>query len=292
MTPAYLNPPSSPCPLVGQREEDQHLKLFISSHDHQASSSLLVPTFFERKQHDEKGIKFEEPQLQEHDDEKSVEEDINKHHKLSICQSQGGDPSKSTTGPVQWMSSKMRLMQKMMNPNFQDTVKSSRTIKNFPSDQQHRNGEINSPNCINNNTTRVCADCNTTTTPLWRSGPRGPKSLCNACGIRQRKARRAMAEAAAAANGIVVSTNISTTKSYKVHNKEKKSRKSQGAQYKTKCKLMDTSHSKRKLSFKDLALSLRNNSTFGRVFPQDEAEAALLLMELSCGLVHSKKFSI
>lgn len=118
------------------------------------------------------------------------------------------------------------------------------------------------------------------------------QSLCNACGIRQRKARRAMAEAAAAANGIVVSTNNSTTKSYKVHNKEKKSRKSHGAQYKTKCKLMDTSHSKRKLSFKDLALSLRNNSTFGRVFPQDEAEGALLLMELSCGLVHRKKFSI
>nr|XP_023888430.1 putative GATA transcription factor 22 [Quercus suber] len=280
MTPAYLNPPSSPCPLVEQREEDQHLKLFISPHDHQASSSLLVPTFFERKQHDEKGIKFEEPQLQEHDDEKSVEEDISKHHKLSICQSQGGDPSKSTTGPVQWMSSKMRLMQKMMNPNFQDTDK-----------QRHGNGEINSPNCINN-TIRVCADCNTTTTPLWRSGPRGPKSLCNACGIRQRKARRAMAEAAAAANGIVVSTNNSTTKSYKVHNKEKKSRKSHGAQYKTKCKLMDTSHSKRKLAFKDLALSLRNNSTFGSVFPQDEAEGALLLMELSCGLVHSKKFCI
>ncbi|OEL30392.1 hypothetical protein BAE44_0008592 [Dichanthelium oligosanthes] len=39
---------------------------------------------------------------------------------------------------------------------------------------------------------RVCSDCNTTKTPLWRSGPCGPKSLCNACGIRQRKARRAM----------------------------------------------------------------------------------------------------
>ncbi|KAJ1259657.1 hypothetical protein BS78_10G172700 [Paspalum vaginatum] len=39
---------------------------------------------------------------------------------------------------------------------------------------------------------RVCSDCNTTKTPLWRSGPCGPKSLCNACGIRQRKARRAL----------------------------------------------------------------------------------------------------
>ncbi|CAI0551631.1 unnamed protein product [Linum tenue] len=39
---------------------------------------------------------------------------------------------------------------------------------------------------------KVCCDCKTTRTPLWRSGPAGPKSLCNACGIRFRKRRRAM----------------------------------------------------------------------------------------------------
>ncbi|XP_078175204.1 GATA transcription factor 1-like [Carex rostrata] len=33
----------------------------------------------------------------------------------------------------------------------------------------------------------VCANCRTSKTPLWRSGPSGPKSLCNACGIRFRK---------------------------------------------------------------------------------------------------------
>ncbi|GFY90522.1 GATA transcription factor 16 [Actinidia rufa] len=36
---------------------------------------------------------------------------------------------------------------------------------------------------------KSCADCKTTKTPLWRSGPVGPKSLCNACGIRYRKKR-------------------------------------------------------------------------------------------------------
>ncbi|GAV79453.1 GATA domain-containing protein [Cephalotus follicularis] len=39
---------------------------------------------------------------------------------------------------------------------------------------------------------RCCTDCKTTKTPLWRGGPAGPKSLCNACGIRYRKKRRAM----------------------------------------------------------------------------------------------------
>ncbi|KAK6913732.1 Zinc finger, GATA-type [Dillenia turbinata] len=37
---------------------------------------------------------------------------------------------------------------------------------------------------------KTCADCGTSKTPLWRSGPAGPKSLCNACGIRSRKKRR------------------------------------------------------------------------------------------------------
>ncbi|XP_030474585.1 GATA transcription factor 15-like [Syzygium oleosum] len=39
-------------------------------------------------------------------------------------------------------------------------------------------------------TKKTCADCGTTKTPLWRGGPAGPKSLCNACGIRSRKKRR------------------------------------------------------------------------------------------------------
>ncbi|KAL6222409.1 hypothetical protein ACLB2K_005801 [Fragaria x ananassa] len=49
---------------------------------------------------------------------------------------------------------------------------------------------------------RRCANCDTTSTPLWRNGPRGPKSLCNACGIRFKKEeRRATAAAATSANG-------------------------------------------------------------------------------------------
>ncbi|CAD6334573.1 unnamed protein product [Miscanthus lutarioriparius] len=35
-----------------------------------------------------------------------------------------------------------------------------------------------------------CVECHTTATPMWRGGPTGPRSLCNACGIRYRKKRR------------------------------------------------------------------------------------------------------
>ena len=30
----------------------------------------------------------------------------------------------------------------------------------------------------------TCANCRTQKTPLWRNGPLGPKTLCNACGVR------------------------------------------------------------------------------------------------------------
>ncbi|XP_039071625.1 GATA transcription factor 21-like isoform X3 [Hibiscus syriacus] len=152
--------------------------------------------------------------------------------------------------------------------------------------QQPSSSTDHSGNSYNNNnsTIRVCADCNTTKTPLWRSGPRGPKSLCNACGIRQRKARRAMAAAAtAAATG---STAVERTKS-KVQHKTKRSNDDCVPHFKNKkCKLNPQSQSRKKLCFEDLRIILSKNSAFHRVFPQAEKEAAILLMALSYGLVH------
>ncbi|XP_057954876.1 uncharacterized protein LOC131148932 [Malania oleifera] len=36
-------------------------------------------------------------------------------------------------------------------------------------------------------TEKRCSQCNNDDTPMWRKGPLGPKSLCNACGIKYRK---------------------------------------------------------------------------------------------------------
>jgi hypothetical protein len=33
----------------------------------------------------------------------------------------------------------------------------------------------------------VCLNCNSSSTPQWRMGPTGPKTLCNACGVRYKK---------------------------------------------------------------------------------------------------------
>ncbi|KAK4271171.1 hypothetical protein QN277_019903 [Acacia crassicarpa] len=42
-----------------------------------------------------------------------------------------------------------------------------------------------SPNCD----LRICTNykCRTRNTPMWRRGPLGPKTLCNACGIQYKK---------------------------------------------------------------------------------------------------------
>ncbi|CAH8380181.1 unnamed protein product [Eruca vesicaria subsp. sativa] len=36
---------------------------------------------------------------------------------------------------------------------------------------------------------RRCSHCGTNTTPQWRTGPDGPKTLCNACGVRFKSGR-------------------------------------------------------------------------------------------------------
>ncbi|CAH8357872.1 unnamed protein product [Eruca vesicaria subsp. sativa] len=42
---------------------------------------------------------------------------------------------------------------------------------------------------ISSKVARKCTHCETTETPQWREGPNGPKTLCNACGVRFRSGR-------------------------------------------------------------------------------------------------------
>ncbi|KAK9990399.1 hypothetical protein SO802_025384 [Lithocarpus litseifolius] len=71
------------------------------------------------------------------------------------------------------------------------------------------NGSYNNNSSNDPLLARRCANCDTTSTPLWRNGPRGPKSLCNACGIRFKKEeRRATAAASTTSNNGATSGSL------------------------------------------------------------------------------------
>ncbi|KDP34100.1 hypothetical protein JCGZ_07671 [Jatropha curcas] len=310
MTPVFLNSSSSNSfPLVELKEDQpQHdLQLFLSPH--QASTT---PTFFNAPTRDQevndKCISRGRRSSNDHHkyntlSSPSLNENTRKANKLISCKREdniigdyydgnGGGGGEGSSSITKWLPSKVSLMQTMINSNCSsETDKPVKFTLKFQDQQCHAKSHN-----TNTTTIRVCSDCNTTTTPLWRSGPRGPKSLCNACGIRQRKARRAMA-AAAMANGTVAATETlssssssSTKTNYKLqYNKDKKLRTAgHVTQGKKLSKPPDPPHqTQRKLCLKNLALSLSNNSALQRIFPQDVQEAAILLMELSCGFIHS-----
>ncbi|KZV96182.1 hypothetical protein EXIGLDRAFT_765562, partial [Exidia glandulosa HHB12029] len=48
----------------------------------------------------------------------------------------------------------------------------------------------------------VCSDCGRTDSPEWRKGPLGPKTLCNACGLRYSKKRNEVAGGGAGSSAL------------------------------------------------------------------------------------------
>ncbi|XAR57028.1 hypothetical protein NMG60_11025026 [Bertholletia excelsa] len=114
---------------------------------------------------------------------------------------------------------------------------------------------------------KTCADCGTTKTPLWRGGPAGPKSLCNACGIRSRKKKRAL-----------LGLNKGST--------EKKTKKTAINSHRNNGKLGESV--KRNIATA-LGPEVLQRSTVERLRRKlgEVEQAAVLLMALSCGSVYT-----
>ncbi|XVF32849.1 hypothetical protein REPUB_Repub17cG0118000 [Reevesia pubescens] len=104
-----------------------------------------------------------------------------------------------------------------------------------------------------------CVDCNATRTPLWRGGPAGPRSLCNACGIRYRKKKRALL-------GLNRDSRIEKSKS------------------KTG---IDVNRSGIKSLGRDMGLHHMVGKHGWKSKLREEEQAAFLLMALSCGYVYA-----
>ncbi|GMH20459.1 hypothetical protein Nepgr_022300 [Nepenthes gracilis] len=124
-----------------------------------------------------------------------------------------------------------------------------------------------STNSKTNELAKSCSDCHTTTTPLWRGGPAGPKTLCNACGIKYHKKRRAL---------------LGLDKGRSEKRKKKCRRNSSGREieFPLKIKMLASSGG-------DLLLKKSNASANLRGKLGEEEQAAILLMALSCGSVYA-----
>ncbi|XP_042509384.1 GATA transcription factor 19-like [Macadamia integrifolia] len=103
-----------------------------------------------------------------------------------------GTPSTRQTKDKSMGNHHRRSMSNLCWDIFQTNKSHSSTSTTHKSSS--RGGNSNNGNILNLNGdplfARRCANCDTTSTPLWRNGPRGPKSLCNACGIRYKKEER------------------------------------------------------------------------------------------------------
>ncbi|KAK4756593.1 hypothetical protein SAY87_006720 [Trapa incisa] len=344
MAPAYLSSqPSGPFPLL-EIKEDHHqqthqlMNLFLSSPSPQEDLSSHLTSPVHHFQHPREGqFVGDHPQvclidkvvadpiliphggsISSSDHHSSCEEgrglsiflpmDQISDQEINSHQSHG-----NSSLSLKWVSSKMRITHRVKtSPTNCPAVEWSSSNDPIKRSEDYGYGSRNLS--TDNGTVRVCSDCKTTTTPLWRSGPRGPKSLCNACGIRQRKARRAM-EAAAATMGIgnAAYTDASSSRingsNFKWPNKlDKKPRSNKNNdnlshQFK-RSHSVDDNHSspppfkyhhgarnKKQSLIGNFATGLTGNSSSsgnGGVLPKNEAEAAaLLLMELSRGLLHA-----
>ncbi|GAB4835763.1 hypothetical protein Ancab_000672 [Ancistrocladus abbreviatus] len=141
-----------------------------------------------------------------------------------------------------------------------------------------------------NENKKSCTDCKATRTPLWRSGPAGPRTLCNACGIRYRK--RKVGEA-----GQEQSKSTTQPRPASKRDKSGSSTSTSDANNHSNSGTSKNDHEKLRESLKmrlvDLGKEMmfqttlkspvkrqRSSSKLGEV-----EEAAVLLMSLSCGSV-------
>ncbi|KAI3701404.1 hypothetical protein L6452_26444 [Arctium lappa] len=333
MTPIYLNSSSNDHYnehqfLSPTDHHNEHQFLSPNSQTSSSSNSLTCHLFFNPTIiNDQDGGFHSEPQPSQHESDNFGSQAYDDH-----CVENQDERSKNNgnglkfslwkretnydmndENQVKWMSSKMRVMLKMKKSDTKklSTLRSTDATEmkledhhdhkaptSSPLEETANSNSINSTSSNNNTPIRVCSDCNTTKTPLWRSGPQGPKSLCNACGIRQRKARKAMAAAAAAATetnkNIFINDKPTSLKATKVLHKDHKKPNNGHVKKRHYSKQINmttpsspsSSSPARKNCVEEFLVSLSKNLAFHRVFPQDEKEAAILLMALSCGYAH------
>ncbi|XP_060212693.1 GATA transcription factor 16-like [Lycium barbarum] len=150
---------------------------------------------------------------------------------------------------------------------------------------EEMSSETTSPETSQSNV-KTCVDCGTTKTPLWRGGPAGPKSLCNACGIKSSKNRRGLLG--------LKKEDKKPKKSVSFGNKSCNSSSSSSGDSRSSNfvkNIVSSSLKKKLLPFgkeEKVLQKPRSSSTQKRKLGEVE-QAAFLLMALSCGSVYAQR---
>ncbi|XP_016433836.1 GATA transcription factor 4-like [Nicotiana tabacum] len=93
--------------------------------------------------------------------------------------------SRATTANTSWASSLQKAHQKptVDEPNQSPQYNNNNnTMKPKKESSRERSSEMS-------DIPRKCTHCASEKTPQWRTGPLGPKTLCNACGVRYKSGR-------------------------------------------------------------------------------------------------------
>lgn len=94
-------------------------------------------------------------------------------------------PTKSVPvlgGELQKKKKKIKILPPSGGPS---TVSASQYQNQNQNQNHNQNGNADTPS----HPVRKCLHCEITKTPQWRAGPLGPKTLCNACGVRYKSGR-------------------------------------------------------------------------------------------------------
>ncbi|KAF4362156.1 hypothetical protein F8388_024008 [Cannabis sativa] len=91
---------------------------------------------------------------------------------------------RSRAAPGDWTTRLLHLV--TPNNNVDDGTK---PVKTTPSKKKELAGGSCGSNGNSDSSGRKCLHCAAEKTPQWRTGPLGPKTLCNACGVRYKSGR-------------------------------------------------------------------------------------------------------
>jgi len=84
---------------------------------------------------------------------------------------------------LQFTNETPNIIHRQRTQTLGKTVLDQKTITETAVPQKRKKGR----NSVDPKKELICEHCQTTTTPEWRTGPSGPKTLCNRCGLRYAK---------------------------------------------------------------------------------------------------------